>query len=349
MQGPTDIGTAGMESHLDRRSIIVGGAAVAASLGAGASAAPAPVTILNVSYDPTRELYKSYNTVFAADWKHKTGQAVTINQSHGGSGKQALSVINGLQADVVTLGISADIDAIARKTGLIAPNWQSRLPDNSTPYTSTIVFLVRKGNPKHIRDWGDLVQPGVQIITPNPKTSSGARWNYMAAYAWAAKHGSDGAARAYLAKLFSQVPVLDTGARGSTITFTERGLGDVLLAWENEAYLAQNQMGAGKFDIVNPSLSILAEPPVSWVDGVTAKRGTATVSQAYLRGLYSHRGQEIVAENFYRPRNAAVLAKYSSKFPKIPMVNIVDFGGWPKVEAAQFADGGVFDQIYKPH
>ncbi len=339
-----------MTRLMDRRSLIAGGAVAASvALGSVAKAAPAPVTILNVSYDPTRELYKAYNAVFAADWKRKTGQDVTINQSHGGSGKQALSVINGLQADVVTLGISADIDAISQKTGLIPPNWQTRLPENSTPYTSTIVFLVRKGNPKHIRDWGDLIQPGVQIITPNPKTSSGARWNYMAAYAWASRHGGDGAARAYLAKLFSQVPVLDTGARGSTITFAERGLGDVLLAWENEAYLAQNEMGAGKFDIVNPSLSILAEPPVSWVDGVVGKRGTAEVSQAYLRGLYSQRGQEIVAENYYRPRNRAVLAKYDSKFPKIPLVNIVDYGGWPKVEAAQFADGGVFDQIYKPH
>ena len=338
-----------MKFLMDRRSLIAGGAAVGTlALGSAAKAAE-PVTLLNVSYDPTRELYKAYNPVFAADWKRKTGQGVTINQSHGGSGKQALSVINGLQADVVTLGISADIDAISKKTRLIPPNWQSRLPENSTPYTSTIVFLVRKGNPKHIRDWGDLIQPGVQIITPNPKTSSGARWNYMAAYAWAARHGGDSAARAYLAKLFSQVPVLDTGARGSTITFAERGLGDVLLAWENEAYLAQNEMGAGKFDIINPSLSILAEPPVSWVDGVVGKRGTAAVSEAYLRGLYSKRGQEIIAENYYRPRNPVVLAKYGSKFPKIPLVNIVDYGGWPKVEAAQFADGGVFDQIYKPH
>ncbi len=323
--------------------------AVGVAAGSNANAAPPPVTILNVSYDPTRELYKAYNAVFAADWKRKTGQDVTIEQSHGGSGKQALSVINGLQADVVTLGISADIDAISQKAKLIAPGWQSRLPQNSTPYTSTIVFLVRKGNPKHIRDWGDLIQPGVQIITPNPKTSSGARWNYVAAYAWAARHGGDAAARAYLAKLYAQVPVLDTGARGSTITFTERGIGDVLLAWENEAYLAINELGPGKFDIVNPSLSILAEPPVSWVDGVVSKRGTGAVSEAYLRGLYSQRGQEIVAENYYRPRNPAVLAKYASKFPKIPLVNIVDYGGWPKVEAVNFADGGVFDQIYKPH
>jgi sulfate transport system substrate-binding protein len=337
-------------THLtDRRSILLGGTVAGLAAASGVKAAPAPVTILNVSYDPTRELYKAYNAVFAADWKRKTGQDVTINQSHGGSGKQALSVINGLQADVVTLGISADIDAISQKAKLIAPNWQSRLPENSTPYTSTIVFLVRKGNPKGVRDWGDLIKPGVQIITPNPKTSSGARWNYMAAYAWAAKHGGDAAARAYLQKLYAQVPVLDTGARGSTITFAERGLGDVLLAWENEAYLAQTEMGAGQFDIVNPSLSILAEPPVSWVDGVVSKRGTQAVSEAYLRGLYSRRGQEIIAQNYYRPRDRAILAQYSSKFPKIPLVNIADYGGWPKVEAAQFADGGVFDQIYKPH
>jgi sulfate transport system substrate-binding protein len=336
-------------SHLiARRTLLAGGVLAGASLAASVKAAPPPVTILNVSYDPTRELYKAYNAVFAADWKRKTGQDVTIQQSHGGSGKQALSVINGLQADVVTLGISADIDAISQKTGLIAPNWQGRLPENSTPYTSTIVFLVRKGNPKGIRDWGDLLHPGVQVITPNPKTSSGARWNYMAAYGWAARHGGDAAAVAYLGKLYAQVPVLDTGARGSTITFTERGLGDVLLAWENEAFLAQNE-NPGKFDIVIPSLSILAEPPVTWVDKVAAQRGTLEVSQAYLRGLYTDRGQTIVAENFYRPRDAKVLAVYGSRFPKVAMTNIADFGGWPKVEAQQFADGGVFDRIYKPH
>jgi sulfate transport system substrate-binding protein len=336
-------------SHLiARRTLLAGGALAGVALGASARAAPAPVTILNVSYDPTRELYKAYNAVFAADWKRKTGQVVTIQQSNGGSGKQALSVINGLQADVVTLGISADIDAISQKAGLIAPNWQSRLPENSTPYTSTIVFLVRKGNPKNIRDWGDLLHPGVQVITPNPKTSSGARWNYMAAYGWAERHGGAPAAVAYLGKLYAQVPVLDTGARGSTITFAERGLGDVLLAWENEAFLAQTE-NPGKFDIVVPSLSILAEPPVTWVDKVTAQRGTLEVSQAYLRGLYTDRGQTIVAENFYRPRDPKVLAIYGARFPKVTMTNIVDFGGWPKVEAQQFADGGVFDRIYKPH
>jgi sulfate transport system substrate-binding protein len=336
-----------MVDSVARRTVLLSGLGAGLSLAATARAAPPPVTLLNVSYDPTRELYKAYNAVFAADWKRKTGQEVTIQQSHGGSGKQALSVINGLQADVVTLGISADIDAISQKTGLIAANWQTRLPENSTPYTSTIVFLVRKGNPKGIHDWGDLVRPGIQIITPNPKTSSGARWNYMAAYGWAARRGGPAAAVAYLTKLYAQVPVLDTGSRGSTITFTERGLGDVLLAWENEAFLAQNE-APGKFDIVVPSLSILAEPPVAWVDKVDQQRGTLEVSQAYLRGLYTDRGQTIVAENFYRPRDPKVLATYGARYPKVAMTNIVDFGGWPKVEAQQFADGAVFDRIYKP-
>ncbi len=339
-----------MSHDLSRRSLLyAGGLLGGMAFAPEVRAAGAPVTLLNVSYDPTRELYKAYNAAFAASWKHRTGQDVTINQSHGGSGKQALSVINGLQADVVTLGISADIDAISKKAGLISPNWQGRLPQNSTPYTSTIVFLVRKGNPKHIHDWNDLMRPGVQVITPNPKTSSGARWNYMAAYAWAARHGGDAAAVQYLGKLFANVPVLDTGSRGSTITFAQRGLGDVLLAWENEAFLAQSEMGPGKFEIVIPSLSILAEPPVSWVDQVVAKRGTRAVAEAYLRGLYSPQGQEIIAANYYRPRDPAVLARAGSRFPKVSMVQIADFGGWPKVEAAQFSDGGVFDRIYRPH
>ncbi|WP_158916808.1 sulfate ABC transporter substrate-binding protein [Caulobacter sp. S45] len=337
-----------MSNSISRRGAVSGGLIMGLGLVGVARAAVAPTTLLNVSYDPTRELYKAYNPVFAADWKRKTGQDVVIRQSHGGSAKQALSVINGLQADVVTLGISADIDAISKKAKLLAPDWQSRLPENSTPYTSTIVFLVRKGNPKRIRDWGDLLQPGVQVITPNPKTSSGARWNYMAAYAWAFKHGGDHAAVEYLQKLFAHVPVLDTGARGSTITFAQRGLGDVLLAWENEAFLAQNEMGPGKFDIVIPSLSILAEPPVALVDKVVAQRGTRTVAEAYLRGLYSRRGQEIIAQNYYRPRDVSVLAKQGARFPKVAMANITDFGGWPKVEAVQFVDGGVFDRIYKP-
>ena len=338
-----------MRLETNRRSVLSGGLAAGAVLATGARAAPPPATLLNVSYDPTRELYKAYNAVFAADWKRKTGQDVAINQSHGGSAKQALSVINGLQADVVTLGISADIDAIANKAKLIAPNWQSRLPENSTPYTSTVVFLVRKGNPKHIHDWADLIRPGVQVITPNPKTSSGARWNYMAAYAWAAKRGGERGAVDYLAKLYGAVPVLDTGSRGATITFAQRGLGDVLLAWENEAFLAQNEMGPGQFDIVIPSLSILAEPPVAWVDKVVTQRGTRAVAEAYLRGLYTSRGQEIVAQNYYRPRDAAVLARFGAHFPRVAMVDIADYGGWPKVEATQFADGGVFDRIYKPH
>ena len=339
-----------MPHDLSRRSLLyAGGLLGGLALAPGVRAAAAPVTLLNVSYDPTRELYKAYNAAFAAGWKHRTGQDVTINQSHGGSGKQALSVINGLQADVVTLGISADIDAISKKAGLIAPNWQGRLPQNSTPYISTIVFLVRKGNPKHIRDWSDLIRPGVQVITPNPKTSSGARWNYMAAYAWASRHGGDAAAVKYLGKLFANVPVLDTGSRGSTITFAQRGLGDVLLAWENEAMLAQTEMGPGKFEIVIPSLSILAEPPISWVDKVVAQRGTRAVAEAYLRGLYSQQGQEIIAANYYRPRDAGVLAKAGARFPKVPMVQIADLGGWPKVEAAQFSDGGVFDRLYRPH
>jgi sulfate/thiosulfate-binding protein len=332
-----------MAHLIDRRSILAGAAVASAAVGPGARAAPPPVTILNVSYDPTRELYKAYNALFAADWKRRTGQDVSVQQSHGGSGKQALSVLNGLQADVVTLGISADIDVLARKGHLLAADWQKRLPNNSTPYTSTVVFLVRKGNPKRIKDWGDLVQPGVQVITPNPKTSSGGRWNYMAAYAWAARRGGDGAARAYLAKLYANAPVLDSGARGSTITFAQRGLGDVLLAWENEAWLALNQMGPGKFEIVNPSLSILAEPPVTWVDRVVGKRGTQALAIAYLKGLYAPEAQAIIARNFYRPRDPGAAAK----FAKIPMADIADFGGWTKVEATQFADGAAFDQIYR--
>jgi sulfate transport system substrate-binding protein len=333
---------------LDRRALVLGGGATAALAAGPAGAEPAPVTILNVSYDPTRELYKAYNAAFAADWRRRTGQTVSIQQSHGGSAKQALSVISGLQADVVTLGISVDIDAIAEKAKLIAPNWQSRLPDNATPYTSTIVFLVRKGNPKRIHDWGDLIAPGVQVITPNPKTSSGARWNYMAAYAYAARRGGDAAARTYLGKLYANVPVLDTGSRGSTISFAERGLGDVLIGWENEALTALDEMGRDRFEIVIPSTSILAEPPVAWVDAVTAKRGTLAVSKAYLEGLYSRNGQEIIARNHARPLDPAALKAAGAPFPKIPLVTIAAFGGWPKVEATQFADGGVFDQIYKP-
>ncbi len=334
---------------LSRRGALIGGGL---SLVGGAALAQGkdPVTILNVSYDPTRELYKAYNPIFAADWKHRIGQDVTIQQSHGGSGKQALSVINGLQADVVTLGLAGDIDEIAAKAHLLAPDWQTRFPLNSTPYTSTIVFLVRKGNPKNIRTWSDLAKPGVQIITPNPKTSGGARWSYLAVYGYALRQpgGTDAKARAFLAQVYSQVPVLDSGARGSTTTFAQRGLGDVLLSWENEAWLALDELGRDKVELVTPPSSILAEPPVAVVDKVVDHRGTRAVSQAYLQGLYSTAGQEVIAKNFYRPAAKAIFAKYAAQFPNIPMFTIRDLGGWTKVQQTHFADGGVFDQIYKP-
>ncbi len=344
-----------MTEQISRRGLLSAGAAMAAAVPAlgtaGSALAAAPVTLLNVSYDPTRELYKAYNAWFAADWKKKTGQDVTINQSHGGSGKQALGVIGGLEADVVTLALAADIDAIAQKARLLPANWQGRLPQNSTPYTSTIVFLVRKGNPKKIRDWGDLVREGVQIITPNPKTSGGARWNYLAAYAWALKKpgGSDASARAYLKALYAHAPVLDSGARGATTTFAERGLGDVLLAWENEAWLAKAELGPDKVEIVVPSSSILAEPPVAVVDKVVDRRHTRPVAEAYLKGLYTEPAQDIIGKNFYRPRSAAATARYAGQFPKIPLTTIGQLGGWTKVQATHFADGGVFDQIYAPH
>ena len=345
-----------MSFNPSRRSLIAGAAGLAATAavaarGSNALAQPKPLTLLNVSYDPTRELYKAYNAVFAADWKRRTGQTLDIQQSHGGSGKQALSVINGLSADVVTLALAADIDAIAEKARLLPGNWQSRLPRNSTPYTSTIVFLVRKGNPKGIRDWGDLIKTGVAVITPNPKTSGGARWNYLAAYAWALKRpgANETSARTFLQKLFAQVPVLDSGARGATTTFAQRGLGDVLLAWENEAWLALEEMGRDKVEIVVPPSSILAEPPVAMVDKVVDQKGTRAAAEAYLKGLYSDAGQDIIGKNFYRPRNPAALAKYAGQFPKIPLVTIGELGGWKKAQATHFADGGVFDQIYKPH
>ncbi len=308
----------------------------------------ADITLLNVSYDPTRELYDSFNKAFSAHWKQQTGDSVTINQSHGGSGKQARSVIEGLQADVVTLALGYDVDALSQQAHLLPSNWQSRLPNNSSPYTSTIVFLVRTGNPKNIKDWGDLIKPGVSVITPNPKTSGGARWNYLAAWAWALKkQGSDASAQAFVQKLYKNVPVLDTGARGSTVTFVERGIGDVLLAWENEAFLATRELGPGKVQIVVPSLSILAEPPVSVVDKVVDKRGTRKVAEAYLRYLYSPEGQEIIAKNFYRPRDPAVAAKYAAQFPRLPLVTVGEvFGGWTKAQATHFADGGTFDKIY---
>jgi sulfate/thiosulfate transport system substrate-binding protein len=309
----------------------------------------ADVTLLNVSYDPTRELYKEYDAAFVAYWKAKTGDTVTIRQSHGGSAKQARSVIDGLPADVVTLALAYDIDAIAIRGKSLPANWQSRLPNNSAPYTSTIVFLVRQGNPKGIRDWGDLAQPGMQVITPNPKTSGGARWNYLAAWAWAMRQpgATEATAKAYLARLFRNVPVLDTGARAATTTFVQRGIGDVLVTWENEAFLARAAEGGGKVEIVVPSMSILAEPPVTVVDKVAVRRGTREVADAYLKYLYTPVGQEIIAKNYYRPRDAAVAAKYAARFPKVNMVTIAELGGWTKVQRAHFADGAIFDQIYQ--
>jgi len=306
-----------------------------------------PVEILNVSYDPTRELYAAFNEAFTAYWKETHNQVVTVNQSHGGSGSQGRSVIDGIQADVVTLALAYDIDMIA-DAGLIAPDWQGRLKDNSSPYYSTIVFLVRKGNPKNIQDWDDLVKEGISVITPNPKTSGGARWNYLAAWAYARKHNnnSDEAAKQFAEALYKNVPVLDSGARGSTNTFVERGIGDVLLAWENEAFLALKEYGEDKFEIVVPSLSILAEPPVTVVDKVVDKRGTRDIATAYLEYLYSEEGQEIAAKNFYRPRLESVAEKYRDQFPAIELITIDEFGGWREAQQTHFADGGTFDQIY---
>ncbi|MBL8466428.1 MAG: sulfate ABC transporter substrate-binding protein [Methyloversatilis discipulorum] len=308
----------------------------------------ADITLLNVSYDPTRELYQDFNSAFAKHWKAKTGDNVTIKQSHGGSGKQARSVIDGLEADVVTLALAYDVDALHQNAKLIPTDWQKRLQHNASPYTSTIVFLVRKGNPKGLKDWSDLVKPGVEVITPNPKTSGGARWNYLAAWAYALKQpgGSDTTAREFVRKLFANVKVLDSGARGSTTTFVERGIGDVLIAWENEAYLAVKELGPDKFEIVTPSLSILAEPPVSVVDKVVDKRGTRAVATAYLEYLYSPEGQEIAAKNYYRPIDPKVAAKYARTFAPVKLFTIDDeFGGWTKAQKTHFADGGVFDQI----
>ncbi len=306
------------------------------------------IALLNVSYDPTRELYQDYNEAFAKYWKAKTGDTVSVKQSHGGSGKQARSVIDGLDADVVTLALAYDIDEIGEKAKLIPADWQKRLKHNSAPYTSTIVFLVRKGNPKGIKDWDDLTKPGVSVITPNPKTSGGARWNYLAAWGYELKKtGSEAKAKDFVAALYKNVPVLDSGARGSTTTFVERGIGDVLLAWENEALLAIKELGPDKFDIVAPPLSILAEPPVTVVDKVVDKKGTRAVAQAYLEYLYSTEGQEIAAKNYYRPIDPAVAAKYAKQFPKVGLITIDEvFGGWAKAQKTHFADGGVFDQIY---
>lgn len=307
------------------------------------------ITLLNVSYDPTRELYQDFNKAFAKHWKDKSGDNVAIRQSHGGSGKQARSVIDGLEADVVTLALAYDVDELAARAQLIPAQWQKRLPHNSSPYTSTYIFLVRKGNPKGIKNWDDLVKPGVSVITANPKTSGGARWGYLAAYGFALKQpgGSDAKAKQFVANLFANVPVLDSGARGSTVTFAERGVGDVLLAWENEAHLSLKEFGADKFDIVYPPISILAEPPVSVVDKTVDKRGTRAVAQAYLDYLYSPEGQDIAARNFYRPIDPVVAGKYAARFPKLNLFTIDEvFAGWAKAQKTHFADGGVFDQIY---
>ncbi|MCA1367346.1 sulfate ABC transporter substrate-binding protein [Bradyrhizobium sp. BRP14] len=313
--------------------------------------AHADATILNVSYDPTRELYKDFNAAFTEKWKADTGETVTIQTSHGGSGKQARSVIDGLEADVVTLALEADIDAIATATGKIPADWKGRLENNSSPYTSTIVFLVRKGNPKGIKDWGDLTKEGIQVITPNPKTSGGARWNFLAAWAWAraANNGDDAKAQEYVAQLFKHVPVLDTGARGATTTFVQRGLGDVLLAWENEAYLSLEELGPDNFEIVTPSISIKAEPPVALVDGNVDTKGTRKVAEAYLNYLYSDVGQKIAAKHYYRPfKPEAADPADIARFAEVKLVTIDEFGGWKEAQPKFFADGGVFDQIYKP-
>src|SRR5271170_5860844 len=314
----------------------------------GAPAGGARVTLLNVSYDPTRELYVEFNAAFARYWKAKGGQVVRVDQSHGGSGTQARAVINGLQADVVTLALAADIDAIATQAELLPLNWQSLLPDNSSPYTSTIVFLVRRGNPKGIHDWGDLVRPGVSVITPNPKTSGGARWNYLAAWAYARAQpgGDDASARQFVRQLYRNVPVLDTGARGATTTFVHAQLGDVLVAWENEALLAVRELSAEQLQIIVPSVSILAEPPVAVVDKVALRHGTREVARAYLEYLYSKEGQDIIAQHFYRPRDQQVAARYADRFPQLKLTTIADFGGWDEAQRTHFTDGGVFDQIY---
>jgi sulfate/thiosulfate transport system substrate-binding protein len=312
-------------------------------------AVAADISLLNVSYDPTRELYQDYNAAFTKFWKAKTGDNLIVKTSNGGSGKQARAIIDGLEADVATLGLAYDIDELSEQGGLIPKEWQKRLPNNSAPYTSTIVFLVRKGNPKHIKDWDDIVKPGVAVITPSPKTSGGARWNYLAAWAYALKTNNNDQSKAkeFIRKLYKNVPVLDSGARGATTTFVERGIGDVLLAWENEAFLAQKELGPDKFEIVVPSLSILAEPTVTVVDKVVDKHKTRAIATAYLEHLYSEEGQEIAAQNYYRPTLASVAKKYENKFPKIKLVTIDDvFGGWQNAQKTHFADGGTFDQIY---
>jgi sulfate/thiosulfate-binding protein len=330
--------------------VLAGSLLTALSAGLIASAEAKEIKLLNVSYDPTRELYRDYNVAFAKYWKEKSGDDVVIQQVHNGSGKSARAVIDGLQADVVTLALAYDIDAIAEKSKLLPADWQKRLPNNSTPYTSTIVFLVHKGNPKNIKDWDDLAKPGVSVVTPNPKTSGGARWNYLAAWGYALKQNNNDETKAqeFVSKVFKNVPVLDTGARGATTTFVQRGIGDVLIAWENEALLSLKESESGEFELVAPSVSILTEPPVAVVDRVAAKHGTETVAKAYLEYLYSPEGQEIAAQEFYRPRNEAVAQKYADKFPKLKLFTVGEiFGGWQKAQKTHFGDGGTFDQIQK--
>ncbi len=332
-------------SHINRRRLVLTASILLLTTGL----ATAQTALLNVSYDPTRELYHDINAKFAALWQAQGHEAVTIKTSNGGSGAQARAVIDGLQADVVTLGLGGDIDAIAQH-GLTATDWQTRLPDNSTPYTSTIVFLVRRGNPKGLHDWPDLLKPGIAVVTPNPKTSGGARWNYLAAWIWALHQpgGSEATAQAYLAKLYSHVPVLDSGARGATNTFVQRGIGDVLLAWEDEALLASKDLGAGQFDIVYPSISVKAEPPVAVVDSIAAKHGTQKLAEAYLKFLFTPAGQEMGAKHYFRPQDPAIAAKYAANFPKLRTYDIASIGGWKVVQPKHFGDGGLFDHIYQP-
>lgn len=327
----------------------IGLALASCSSESGGDAGGESIEILNVSYDPTRELYEAINPMFAAQWKEQTGQDVTVNMSHGGAGKQARAVIDGLDADVVTLALAYDIDEIAAQTDALSEGWQSRLPNNSSPYTSTIVFLVRAGNPKNIQDWDDLVRSGVEVITPNPKTSGGARWNFLAAWAYGKKnYGGDAGAQDFVTRLFRNVPVLDSGARGATTTFSERGIGDVLLAWENEAFLARQELGEDAFEIVVPSISILAEPPVAVLDGNAGRHGTQEVSQAYLEFLYTPEAQDVIGRNFYRPIGEAAKAKYANQFPKVNLVTVdSDFGGWQAAQKRFFNDGGIFDQIFE--
>lgn len=334
------------KNHTSIRSL---GLAVLGAIASSLAAHAADQTILNVSYDPTRELYSEFNKAFGKHWLEKTGKTVAVEQSHGGAAKQARSVIDGLQADVVTLALAYDIDAISDQAGLLPKDWQSRLPNNSSPYTSTIVFLVRKGNPKGVKDWSDLVKEGISVITPNPKTSGGARWNYLAAYAYALREngGDDAKAREFVSRLYKNVPVLDTGARGSTTTFVQRRIGDVFISWENEAHLVLKQY-PGQFEIVTPSLSILAEPPVAVVDKVVDRKGTREVAQAYLEFLYTPAGQDIIGKHFYRPTDPAAAKKYASVFKPVELVTIEQFGGWQKAQKTHFNDGGVFDRIYRP-